>query len=283
MTRPFPMKRFYILLLISTLTGCYESELVFGDQYEAVVEAYLYVDKQENKLRLSDMISFGSDTVGGEMISGATITLHNEVQSWILTHSDSLPGTYFMEEELAMIPGDTFRLRVELQEEILSARTLIPDDPPPLSMSASSIRIPKVESIKEFKYVEMPDPLELSWDNPKARYYFLNIQNIEAYPESIMPDPPVDRPFAGGGFAFQMITQPTNDDFYTIDMRQLSHFGTHRVIFTSVNDEYVNLYNSLNQDTRELNEPYSNIENGLGIFTAFNSDTLYFEVIPVFQ
>lgn len=276
------IKRFSILLLISSLAGCYDSELVFEDQYEVVVEAYLYVNKQENKVNLSNMISFGSDTVGGEMITGADLSLHREAQSWILTQRESIPGTYFFEEELAMIPGDTFMLLVELGEEILYAKTIVPDDPPPLSMSASSIRIPKVESIMEFRDIEMPDPMELSWENPEAKYFFLNIQNIESYPISIMPDPPEDRPFAGGGFAFQMITQPTNDNFYSIDMRQLTHFGTHRVIFTSVNDEYVNLYNSLNQDTRELNEPYSNIKNGLGIFTAFNSDTLYFEVIPVY-
>jgi hypothetical protein len=41
--------------------------------------------------------------------------------------------------------------------------------------------------------------------------------------------------------------------------------------------------NSLNQDSRELNEPYSHIRNGLGIFTAFNSDTVYFEVYPVYE
>lgn len=276
------IKRFSILLLISTLAGCYDSELVFEDQYEVVVEAYLFVNKQENKVNLSNMISFGSDTVGGEMISGADLSLHHDAHSWILTQSDSISGTYFLEEELAMIPGDTFMLLVELGEDILSAKTIVPDDPPLLSMSASSIRIPKVESIMEFRELEMPDPMELSWDNPAANYFFLNIQNIESYPISIMPDPPEDRPFAGGGFAFQMITRPTNDNFYSIDMRQLTHFGTHRVIFTSVNDEYVNLYNSLNQDSRELNEPYSNIENGLGIFTAFNSDTLYFEVVAVY-
>jgi hypothetical protein len=42
----------------------------------------------------------------------------------------------------------------------------------------------------------------------------------------------------------------------------------------------VNLYETQEQDTRKLNEPYTNIENGLGIFTAFCSDTLYFEAIP---
>ena len=134
----------------------------------------------------------------------------------------------------------------------------------------------------DFKNMVIPDPVELSWNNPNADYYFLHIQNIESYPISIMPAPPVDRPFAGGGFAFQMVTQPTNANFYSVDLRQLTHYGTHRIIFTSVNDEYVSLYNSLNQDSREMNEPYSNITNGLGIFTAFNSDTLYLEVVPVY-
>lgn len=277
------IKRFSILLLTSMLTSCYDTELVFEDQYKAVVEAYLYVDNEINKVKLTNMISFGSDTVGGEMITGAQIAMHHNVESWILIHNDSIPGTYYLEEELTMMAGDTFLLSVEVGEEILSAKTTIPDDPPPANMSAYRINIPKVESMMEFREMEMPDPLELTWDNPEAKYFFLNIQNIESYPISVMPDPPEDRPFAGGGFAFQMITRPTNDNFYTIDLRQLTHYGTHRIIFTSVNDEYVSLYNSLKQDSRELNEPYSNIENGLGIFTAFNSDTLYFEVVPVYQ
>ncbi len=129
----------------------------------------------------------------------------------------------------------------------------------------------------------MPDPVELTWDNPEAKYYFLDIQNIEWHPIAIMPDPPANRPGLPAGISFQMITEPTNNNYALIDMRKLEYFGTHRIVFTSVNDEYVYLYNSLSQDSRELNEPFSNIENGLGIFTAFNSDTLYLEVVPVYQ
>ena len=150
-------------------------------------------------------------------------------------------------------------------------------------MSSTSVYIPKVDDIMDFRNVEMPDPVELTWDNPDAKYYFLDIQNIETYPLSIMPDPPDDRPAPPGGFAFQMITEPTNNNYSSIDLRQLEYFGTHRIVFTSVNEEYVYLYNSLNQDTRELNEPFTNVENGLGIFTAFNSDTLYLEVVPNYQ
>lgn len=268
---------------IPLLTGCFESDMVFEDQYAPVVEAYLYVDKEVDNIQLSSMISFGTDSSGGEKITDALMVLEGEADSWVLSHDESTPGRYYMEKHLEMVPGDTFRLRIELEEESLSAITVIPGEPPAVSMSSRSISIPKVDNMMDFKNVVMPDPVELTWNNPGAKYYFLNIQNIESYPIPIMPDPPENSRFATGGFLFQMITQPTNDSYYFIDIRQLEYFGTHRIVFTSVNDEYVYLYNSLNQDTRELNEPYTNIENGLGIFTAFNSDTLYLEVLPVYQ
>lgn len=45
-----------------------------------------------------------------------------------------------------------------------------------------------------------------------------------------------------------------------------------------VNQEYANLYDNLEQDSRDLNGPPTNIKNGLGIFSAFNSQNVYFEV-----
>jgi len=278
------MKRCFILLgLVPLLSGCFDSDLVFEDMYEPVVEAYLYVDKKVDDVYLSSMISFGADSLGGEHITDALVILEGEMESWILVHDNSIPGRYFMEEIPEMVQGDTFRLRVELGMEILTAVTVIPEEPPAVTMSSQSIYITKVDDMREFGSVEIPNPVELSWDNPEAKYYFLDIQNIESNPMSIMPDPPSDRPAPSEGMAFQMITAPTNNNYYAIDIRQLQYFGTHRIVFTSVNDEYAYLYNSLNQDTRELNEPYTNIGNGLGIFTAFNSDTLYLELIPIYK
>ena len=37
-------------------------------------------------------------------------------------------------------------------------------------------------------------------------------------------------------------------------------------------------YENLEQDSRDLNEPPTNIVNGLGIFSAFNSMNVFFEV-----
>jgi hypothetical protein len=41
-----------------------------------------------------------------------------------------------------------------------------------------------------------------------------------------------------------------------------------------VNKEYADLYRSRQQDTRSLNEPLTNVQNGLGVFSAFASDSV---------
>jgi hypothetical protein len=39
------------------------------------------------------------------------------------------------------------------------------------------------------------------------------------------------------------------------------------------------LYATLQQDSRDLNEPISNVHGGLGVFSAFSADTTVFTVV----
>lgn len=104
----------------------------------------------------------------------------------------------------------------------------------------------------------------------KAAHYIV-VDNIENNPESIFVDLPFER-------NFNFITEPTSSDVFLLQPRILEQYGTHRVVLYRVNQEYVDLYENREQDSRNLTEPLTNVENGLGVFTAFNSDTLYFEV-----
>ncbi|MFC1529786.1 hypothetical protein ACFL6R_03610 [Gemmatimonadota bacterium] len=60
----------------------------------------------------------------------------------------------------------------------------------------------------------------------------------------------------------------------------LTHYGEHLVRIYRINQEYADLYGSRQQDTRDLNEPLTNIQNGLGVFSAFNSTEFTFSAIP---
>ncbi len=277
------IKRITLLfILVFVLKGCFDTSLEFEDQYRTVVEAYIYKDKAINNIKLSSMISFGADTTGGQGITDAIVMMERNNESWLLQHTSENPGSYFIDEEVLITPGDTFKLVVERGEEVITAKTIVPLNPSSVNMSTSSIGFPKVYDMREFKNMVLPDPIELTWSNPGSDYYFFRIQNIETFEDPILPDLPEHSKFSTGGFLFQMDTRPTNDNYSSISVRELTYYGTHRIIIYRVNEEYVYLYNSQDQDSRELNEPYTNVENGLGIFTAFNSDTLYFEVYPVY-
>jgi len=65
---------------------------------------------------------------------------------------------------------------------------------------------------------------------------------------------------------------PIQDNIYKIRLPLIESLGLHKKTVYRVNREYVDLYKSRKQDTRNLNEPLTNIEGGLGVFSAFNSD-----------
>lgn len=60
-----------------------------------------------------------------------------------------------------------------------------------------------------------------------------------------------------------------------------SYHGRYLVKVYRVNQEYRDLYETQEQDSRNLIEPLSNIENGLEIFSTFHSnvDSLFLNVI----
>jgi len=58
-------------------------------------------------------------------------------------------------------------------------------------------------------------------------------------------------------------------------------FGTYQIIVFRVNTEYAALFDSSVGSSLSLEEPPSNIVNGLGIFTGLSSDTLYLEVTKI--
>ena len=93
-------------------------------------------------------------------------------------------------------------------------------------------------------------------------------------PDYILPEFIRER-FTG----FELLTEPTTANFFDIRLFQLEIFGSYSVTVYRINQEYADLYESREQDSRDLNEPLSNIEGGLGVFSAFNGQITQFEII----
>jgi hypothetical protein len=108
--------------------------------------------------------------------------------------------------------------------------------------------------------------------NTGDQLHFVVIDNIEVAPQ-ILPTTAIFSRFAA-----RLIQQPTAADSSVVRVVMLTHYGQHRLKLYRVNDEYVDLYRGLQQDSRDLNEPPSNIHGALGIFSAFSADSSFFEV-----
>lgn len=269
----------YKLLMAVTiliiLTGC-ESENISEISLEkAVVQGYLYANAPVTDISLSQLIPYGLDVSSVAPVNDLAITITHENKDYPLSISPGDSGYYhYAGDDLIIKEGNTYKLNFEYGGNAVSATTTVPTPPTGLSLSDSIIYIEQVVFGQGFPGgggMTRPDPIELIWDNAKGFYHYVVVENIENNPAEIFVDIPFER-------NFRFVTEPTADLLYLIQTQILEQYGTHRVVVYRVNQEYVDLFENAEQDSRNLNEPLTNVENGLGIFTAFNSDTLYFEV-----
>ena len=111
--------------------------------------------------------------------------------------------------------------------------------------------------------------LTVNWEQVNDALCYILVENIDTNPVAV-----VSKFNQKPG---RFISQPIAAGEYTVNAMMMTHLGKHRVKIYRVNQEYADLYQSRNQDSRDLNEPLTNIVNGLGVFSAFNSDSVFFD------
>lgn len=272
------MKRLFIVLtILAFLTGCDEEETTIPYQETLIVEGYLYAGEPVTSVRLSRLIPLTGDVEEDYSVNDAHVEIFHGETGYSLVLSTGDSGYYhYPGDDLIIEENQTYRLRIEYNDEVVESETTVPQPPDSMKLSLEEVRVEPIYDFQDMRDRELEDII-LEWYNPDASYYYVVIENIEINPDPvdvnwIMDDFPIRRPF-------RMITVPTRDNFYVIRGMILEQYGTHKVTLFKVNKEYADLYESSVQDSRYLNEPLNNIKNGLGIFTSFNSNVLYFEVI----
>jgi hypothetical protein len=241
-----------------------------------VVQAFLYAGEPVIDVRLSEVIPLGSTDSVGAPITDARVTLVRNGVPYLLMASPGDSGFYhYPGTDLVVSEGDQFELVVVREGTTVTANTTVPRAPASISLSSSEVVRPT------FEFGQFPDfsqaTLTVHWDNPGGDLYFVAYRNIEADPDSVE-----DGGLFGGGFQRRLgrfMSQPTSGDSLTINAMSLTHYGEHEVKVYRVNTEYAQLYESRLQDTRDLNEPATNIQNGLGVFSAFASRRAAFRLL----
>lgn len=286
------MKKYIYFLLsgiiLASLISC-EDEAVYTPDERFVLQAYLYANEQVWDVSIKNAVPLTVADSVGEPINDAQITLFkNDVAYTLVSSSDT--GTYhYPGNDLTVETGDVFSIKALVADKEATGETTVPESPSGVGITFESITLPevKVDAVTgrpEFGVMQtlrvLIDEVQLDvvWDNPNGLLHFVVIENAEDNQETIMPDFGGKFGMSGGRGSFRRILPPTRESSHEINFTEIQYWGKYVVKVYRVNQEYANLYENLEQDSRDLNEPPTNIKNGLGIFSAFNSQNVYFEV-----
>ena len=264
-------------LLSMTLVAC-ESDLEFiaPDPDVFVVQAFLFADEPVTDVTVTGVLPIDADsTEVAPVISDATITLVRENVRFQLVATSGEPGHYsYPGNDLLIGVGDEFQLEAVVDGKMATAETVVPLPPVALALSEDSLVAPTFGGGFGGGRggAGRQAGITAKWSNPNRQLHFVVIDNVELNPEIL----PTTEIFSR--FARRIVTRPTAADSSVVQILTLTHFGQHRLKLYRVNDEYADLYEGLAQDSRDLNEPPSNIHGALGVFSAFSADSAFFRV-----
>jgi len=266
-------KIFFLSINAVLIVSCSQESIKQTETKTTIVEGYLSAGNPVDSLRVTQSYSYGQMEEEIITLSDLDIAIASNNNSFELT---SIGNGYYQNTNLIIDAGKSYQLEFERDGEIISAETYVPDYNA-VSISTNQVELRKIEAgVLPTGGITIPDPVELSWNNENGDYYYVVIRNIETDPEYVNDN---IAQFEG---QLQFITEPQVSNFYAIrTQRELRQFGTYQIIVFRVNPEYAALYESSGSSTLSLEEPASNIVNGLGIFTGVSSDTLYLEVTKI--
>ena len=266
---------FITVIALGAAAAC-DSDLAFAPEIPDtfVVQAFLFSGEPVTEVTVTGVLPIDADsTAAAAPISDARIAIIREGERFDLRPTEGQPGRYhYPRNDLMVEVGDVFRLETTHGERTATAETVVPVPPQGLSLSATGMAPPQFGVRGGGLQPGAEDGLVARWQNSAGALHYVVVDNIEADPA-----PFAEGPF-GGGFARRFVQRPTAGDSALVSARSLSYFGRHRVKLYRVNEEYADLYEGLNQDSRDLNEPPSNVRGALGVFSAFSADSAFFEV-----
>lgn len=264
------MKRLlYFLMTAILLTGCTDRR---APEFEdiPVVQAYLRAGTVLS-VKVSRQVPFDTDAIlSDEDLDALELVISYDDTSVVLMPQGD--GLYRAPDSLLIEAGKEYRLAFTFNGKVVEARTVIPSKPEGFTASANSIEIARMDSTA-MGPPDFPDPIQLTWENPDASYYLVLVENIEASLDPIS-DFGDDAPPS-----FQFRKEPVTSDSSDLNSREFQYFGTHRIVLYHLNVDYATLYDDAGTSSQNLTNPSTGIQNGYGIFTGVNTDTLLLEVI----
>lgn len=267
----------FFTLLVFCLASCTKvEELDFESNF--VVEAFLFGSEPIENIKLKTTYPLEATEDISAPINDATVQLLKNGNIYQLQSSGDEGFYHYTGNDLNVSSGDVFQLEVNYNNRVATAQTIIPSPPTNVAINENTVTIPRVglnpAGLQSLREVLQGLLINVTWDNPNEDWYYIVVENIEQNDDPIFP-PQVEEALQN----FRFVSDPTQSNTQIVIGAGLRHYGTHKVTVYHVNQEYADLFENRTQDSRDLNEPPSNIENALGIFTGFDSQSVFFEVV----
>lgn len=258
--RPFLMIA-YLGLACALLLGCKEDEPVPATQ--VVVDGVLYMGQPQVSVRLWMLAPLSADQP--QPLQADAVVIRAETMDYILFPQDGDPGIYRdVSGQLQLVPQAVYQLVIVKNEAFTIGVTVVPDPPEALSISQAQYAINAADRAG-------PGGFAVSWNNPDGRLFVGKI---------LLLSEPVARidPGDDENLNTEAVLDITDGVSYDVPFNQLHYYGDHAMILYAVNPEYRDFFGNTSPQLRL--QQYTNLYNGLGIFTAVTPDTVFFQVIP---
>ena len=269
-----------ILAIFSLLLfeSCTESTSLIPDDDLVVVWGFVHAGKPITEIKLTGTLPLDADSSSiFPPINNATVIVSVNETQYVCDASLETDGYYqYLDTNLNIEPGDSIHLWIEWEDQIIQSESFVPEPPTGLNPNSNTFEIPDFEdreSFMEWRESENRD-ININWESESDNeWFYVTLESTENNPT------PIDMGAKLEHLRTKMIFPPIQGSSFMLRLPMLEFLGWHEVRVYSVNQEYVDLYESREQDSRDLNEPLSNIEGGLGIFSAFNSVAVNLNIV----
>ncbi|RZL12857.1 MAG: DUF4249 family protein [Pedobacter sp.] len=254
--------RYIILLMlaVSIIFSCKKDEIALEDYSRPVVQGYLIPgNKIEVKVYYQKYLD---DTIAhGFPIKGLELQVSDGTNSVSLTETSD--GVYTYSDTTFVKDAGTYSLSFNYLGKQIKAETIMPQKPVSFSSSAISQKVPVFSfGTEQEDFV----PVIFRWLNTDGGYYMMVMANIDEYPSRINTRDP-------RGYS-NVVTILGQVSTYQTQQMTFRYAGNYKIKLFRINKEYVDAMNSSGGTSLNLTNPSTNIQNGLGIFTAMQGEVL---------
>ncbi len=272
------LKVMFGFLNLIFLSGCTESSPLISDEDLVVVWGFVYANKPITDIKLTKTLALDADSSSEfSIINDAQVTVVVNENRFECDYAGDEIGYYqYLDNDLVINSGDKTSIEIEWQGQIITAESTVPNPPSELNLESNVMEIPNFndfQSLLDWRFSENREII-VNWNQESEDdWFYVVLKNLESNPTPININTNFSERMR------EIIFPPVQDNTYRIRLPLIEFLGLHEIRVYRVNREYVDLYDSREQDTRDLNEPLTNIEGGLGVYSAFNSSTVNMMVI----